>query len=605
MKNFLGHSFHIPVLGIGYSVDAPLKVAKYGISSVVSLVDDGLCEQLREKISSQNNREYIPIPTSEPDSRAKRISAYLNLINECVKKQFAELKNSAFELEDGIKKYLEMLPDYSELKKKYKEMLAEKDQQVRASLEKWIRENLYAGSIDVNIMTKLDKENYDSDGNTLPVEFNDAHAALRGFAMSELESSIVFSAGMNPRLYGYAEAFKDFFPNKIGEFKKKIIIKVSDYRSALIQGKYLAKKGLWVNEFRIESGLNCGGHAFATDGYLLGPIMEEFKNKKNELLTSIKEIISPVFKKKGIEADPEKLDVKITVQGGVGTESEHNFLLRHYDVDSVGWGSPFLLVPEVMNVDEYTLKRLTEAGEEDLYLSNISPLGVPFNSLRGNSKDIEKENRIQAGRPGSPCAKKFLLFKKDISDKPMCNASMAYLKEINRLKEKMADTCGLQKEYNESLEKACLCEGLTATALIVNNVEKVKQSVAVSICPGPNIAYFSKIATLKEMVDHIYGRIDLVTAESRPNLFVKELDLYIDYFQNRLKEKVNDVSKQTEEYIAIFKKNITEEIAYYKSLIPDFSEETEKVREQIRQDLEELEQKFYDLFQGEGSLIRI
>ena len=38
-----------------------------------------------------------------------------------------------------------------------------------------------------------------------------------------------------------------------------------------------------VSEYRIESGLNCGGHAFASKGYLLGPILEEFKEKKAEL----------------------------------------------------------------------------------------------------------------------------------------------------------------------------------------------------------------------------------------------------------------------------------------------------------------------------------
>lgn len=605
MKNFLGHSFHIPVLGIGYSVDTPLKVAKYGVSSVVSLVDDLLLEQLREKICLHNNEEFIPIPTTVPDSRAKRITAYLNLLNKNVKKQFEELKNSSFEQIDGIKRYMELLPDYSELKQKYNEMIQAKELSVKKTLEKWIRDNIYPGAIEANIMTKVDKENNGPDGQPLPVEFNDAHAALRGFAMSELESSIVFSAGMSPRLYSYAEAFKDFFPNSVGEFKKKITIKVSDFRSALIQGKFFAKKGLWVNEFRIESGLNCGGHAFATDGYLLGPIMEEFKNKKNELLSSLKEILQPALKKKEIDTDFEKLGIRITVQGGVGTESEHTFLLRHYDVDSVGWGSPFLLVPEVMNVDEYTLKRLTEAREEDYYLSNISPLGVPFNSLRGNSKDIEKQNRIEAGKPGSPCAKKYLLFKRDISDKPMCTASIAYLKEINKLKQEMADTVGLQKEYNNSLEKACLCEGLSASALITNGVEKIKQSLGVSICPGPNMAYFNKVATFKEMVDHIYGRINLISNENRPNLFVKELDLYINYLHNRLKEKVEGASKQTEEYIATFRKNITEEIEYYKNLLPDLAEETEKVREKFRQDLEELEQKFYSLFQPEVIPVRI
>lgn len=596
MKKFLGHSFHIPVLGIGYSVDTPLKVAKYGISSVISLVDDGLMENLRKKICEKYNEQYSPIHTTEPDYRSRRITAYLNLLNTCVKKQFEELKNSSFEKEEGIKKYLDMLPDYSELKKKYKEMLAQTDLQIRSSLEKWIRDNLQPGSIDVNIMTKVDKENNDSEGHTLPAEFNDAHAALRGFAMSELESSLVFSAGMSPRLYGYTEAFKDFFPDSFGEFKKKIIIKVSDFRSALIQGKYMAKKGLWVSEFRIESGLNCGGHAFATDGYLLGPILEEFKNKKDELLNSLKEILHPALKKKDINVDLDKLNIKVTVQGGVGKESEQNFLLRHYDVDSVGWGSPFLLVPETTNVDEYTLKLLSEAGEEDLYLSNISPLGVPFNSVRRNSKDLEKLKRIEAGKPGSPCPKKFLTFKNKLSETPICTASLAYIKKVIGLNDNPETSSEFQKEYDNTLDKACLCEGLSASALIVNEIENTKQSLAVSVCPGPNLAYFSKIASLSEMVDHIYGRINLITNDNRPNMFIKELDLYIDYLRNKLTEKVNDVSKQTEEYFQTFKKNISEEIEYYKGLIPDFTEETEKVREKIRHDLEELENKFYSLF---------
>ena len=42
------HSFHIPVMGTGFMIDAPLRVAKYGISSVISLVDDVLIEQMRQ-----------------------------------------------------------------------------------------------------------------------------------------------------------------------------------------------------------------------------------------------------------------------------------------------------------------------------------------------------------------------------------------------------------------------------------------------------------------------------------------------------------------------------------------------------------------------------
>ena len=100
------------------------------------------------------------------------------------------------------------------------------------------------GCVDVNIMTKLDKENYKGD-ELLPPEFNNAHAALRGFANSDLNSSVILSAGFNPRLYSYIENFKDFYPDVNGNIKKRIILKISDYRSAIIQGKVLAKN--WCN----------------------------------------------------------------------------------------------------------------------------------------------------------------------------------------------------------------------------------------------------------------------------------------------------------------------------------------------------------------------
>ncbi len=40
------HTFSIPVMGTGFSIDTPLRVAQYGISSVISLVDDVLIEQM-------------------------------------------------------------------------------------------------------------------------------------------------------------------------------------------------------------------------------------------------------------------------------------------------------------------------------------------------------------------------------------------------------------------------------------------------------------------------------------------------------------------------------------------------------------------------------
>ena len=133
-----------------------------------------------------------------------------------------------------------------------------------------------------------------------PIEYNDAHAALRGFANSNLSSSLVLSAGMSPRLYSYLEKFEDFFPDANGIVKKKIILKVSDFRSALVQGKMLAAKGIWVSEYRIESGVNCGGHAFPTNGLLFGPILEEFKQNRSTLLETCIGVYENAIETKGL-----------------------------------------------------------------------------------------------------------------------------------------------------------------------------------------------------------------------------------------------------------------------------------------------------------------
>lgn len=326
-------------MGIGYTVDTPVKIAHYGISSVLSVGDDMLLERLREFYSAKLNLPFAPIHKNEFDKRAKRITAYLNLVNQMVHDKFNELKNSAFETGSEITKYFEMLPDFSTLKKEYLKMLNEKEHEVKENIQNWLRANMVAGSIDINIMTKLDRDNFDEKGEQLPIEFNDAHAAVRGFANSNLSSGLVLSAGLNPRLYSYISNFEAFFPTAKGVVDKKIILKVSDYRSALVQGKFLAKKGIWVSEYRVESGLNCGGHAFATDGFLMGPILEEFKQNRTTLVEEVHQILNDALASLGKPRLERPLEMKVTAQGGVGNITEHQFLTDYYEVDSVGWGN--------------------------------------------------------------------------------------------------------------------------------------------------------------------------------------------------------------------------------------------------------------------------
>jgi len=422
------------------------------------------------------------------------------------------------------------------------------------------------GSIDVNIMTKVDKENYIR-GEVLPVEFNDAHAALRGFANSILDSTLILSAGMNPRLYSYLEQFEDFFPDGSGKIKKKIALKVSDYRSAFIQGKFLANKGLWVSEYRIESGLNCGGHAFATDGYLLGPILSEFRDKRDELIQTVHGIFLKALSAKGRQLPSEPLPLKITAQGGVGTAGEHEFLLEHYQLESIGWGTPFLLVPEATTVDEITLKKLLDAKEDDLYTSNISPLGVPFNSLKNNTKDLEKYSRIAKGKPGSPCPKRYVALNREFSEKGSCTASRQYqnmkLRELDRAS---LSPESYQEEFGKIVEKSCICVGLGTSALLVNNLDNKTEGTGVSVCPGPNLAYFSKKMSLKEITGHIYGRSNMITRSDRPHMFIKELNIYLDFLRNKIDDAKKANAAKQEKYLSKFVQNLHQGITYYQNL---------------------------------------
>lgn len=590
------HTFHIPVMGLAFTIDTPVKAAPYGISSVISIVDDGLIEKMREYYCNKIGLPYSFISEKVKDSRAERITNYLNLIHHIVTEKFEEVKDSIRTKGEDIYKLIEMLPDYSEVKKKFHD-LVESGNVMKQDIQNWLNENIHAGNIDVNIMTKVDNENFHGD-EKLPIEFNDAHAALRGFAKSKLNSSLVLSAGMNPRLYSYIEKFEDFYPDINGYLPKKITLKVSDYRSAIIQGKFLAKKGLWVSEYRIESGLNCGGHAFASDGFLLGPILEEFKNNRAELIEITYDIYVKALTNKNRFYPNLPPSTKITAQGGVGTSKEHNFLLNYYQLDSVGWGTPFLLVPEVTNVDTQTLELLRKAREEDLYLSNISPLGVPFNSIRNNSQDVEKIELVNKGRPGSSCPKKFLTFNNEFTKESICTASRQYqFLKIKELDGKNLDESTRQIEFNKIVDKTCICVGLGNAALLNNNIEIKGKSIGVSVCPGPNMAYFDKILSLKQMVDHIYGRKNFIDETNRPNFFIKELKLYINYLKRLISECGSSITEKQAKYFELFAENLSSGIEYYRTLYLEQKDKYRHFKDNFLDELEILSNELKSIFQ--------
>ncbi|HXB97874.1 MAG TPA: hypothetical protein VNZ54_07460, partial [bacterium] len=244
------HRIHIPVMGTAFTIETPLRVARYGLHSVVSLGDDRMCDRMRKAHAEEYGLPFQPILETEPDFRARRLTAYLDQMQDLVDAQMEEMLSQKLEPGTDLWRCFQLLPN-GPARTAFERWQREPEGPRRLVLERRLRESLHAGRIDVNIMTKVDRS-ITHRGVDLGPDNSDALAGLRGFAASKVRGAVVFSAGMNPRLYSLLGRLDAFQPRPDGVLEKEVIMKVSDYRSAEIQGRYLAKKGVWISEYRVE-----------------------------------------------------------------------------------------------------------------------------------------------------------------------------------------------------------------------------------------------------------------------------------------------------------------------------------------------------------------
>lgn len=220
----------------------------------------------------------------------------------------------------------------------------------------------------------------------------------------------------------------------------------------------------------------------------------------------------------------------ITVQGGIGTAKEEQYLMDEFGVDGTGWGTPFLVVPEATCVDDPTLQLLINAKEEFLYLSKVSPLGVPFNNLRNSGSERWTTARQDTDKPGSPCPKGYLKSITEFTEKPICTASTEYqVLKIAQIRESEVSTDQKSRQIEDVLAKTCLCDHLGNGSLLKLGIIKEKHGPQ-AVCPGPNLAWFRGPYSLKQMTDHIYGRGASLVSDYRPHMFIKVLNMNVEYY---------------------------------------------------------------------------
>jgi hypothetical protein len=220
-------------------------------------------------------------------------------------------------------------------------------------------------------------------------------------------------------------------------------------------------------------------------------------------------------------------------------------------------------------------------------LSNASPLGVLFNNFKGSSIEKQRLLRIAKNRPGSPCTKKYLTSNTEFTEQPICTASREYQRlKIKQLDDRQLTQTEYKQEFEKITEKVCLCEGLAASVYIKNDMLKLRENASVSICPGPNLAYFSKICSLDEMVGHIYGKNDVLNKLSdRSNIFINELNLYIDYLAKEIANSKLAITEKKAKYLESFKQQLKQGIDYYRELMPKMKNFSISYRDKILHDL--------------------
>ena len=134
---------------------------------------------------------------------------------------------------------------------------------------------------------------------------------------------------------------------------------------------------------------------------------------------------------------------------------------------------------------------------------------------------------------------------KEFGAEGICTSSKKFqevkLAELEAIKETLTEETFEKMKFTIT-EKACLCVGLANASYLENDIKIKGQEQGVIVCPGPNMAYFDKEVSLAEMMQHIYGNANVMTDTNRPNLFVKELKMYIDYLKNEISETTADLT---------------------------------------------------------------
>ena len=88
------------------------------------------------------------------------------------------------------------------------------------------------------------------------------------------------------------------------------------------------------------------------------------------------------------------------------------------------------------------------------------------------------------------------------------------------------------------------------------------------------------------MVDHIYGKTNIISQNNRPNMFIKELKIYIDFLKKKIENTTVSATDREKKSLFNFVENLKEGINYYDNLFTELKGKFEDTKNNIFSELE-------------------
>src|SRR5690606_34252996 len=83
------------------------------------------------------------------------------------------------------------------------------------------------------------------------------------------------------------------------------------------------------------------------------------------------------------------------------------------------------------------------------------------------------------------------------------------------------------------------------------------------------------------ITDHIYGRGNVISRNDRPNIFVKELYIYLDYLKDKVADITQTESQKQKQYWLTFTNNLKDGISYYEDLFENIGQNFESIKAEV------------------------